>query len=281
MPKAYRRELRKIEADFLEELNLYEKVLKATRFLSLNQHGINTTGRGVRAVKIFTRQTLTGISLKKILPKPSPKQPGENDFWDIGSIASLSRNLLEGYLSLNYFGLEQISGSEAELRFFILQLHKNTEWFSIRKREMDKKEYDQFEEGIKEQKGRVKNHPYMKLLSSNHRKRAKQGNEMYKTKYDFEKEFFVCENLTKYYRLLSNFVHPTPLSTERTDDEKGRGVGSDNDIGYCLSGMMLGRKFLAASTVGVADIFPTELGEKYHKVIDPIRPLLYKGFERK
>jgi hypothetical protein len=115
------RELSEFEKSYLEELIKYDKVLSVAILISQNQHGIDTTGRGVRAAKIFTRQALTGISLRNILPFPSDERDKEEELWDISSIASLSRNILEGFLSMFYFGTEIVSDEEAELRFFILQ----------------------------------------------------------------------------------------------------------------------------------------------------------------
>src|SRR5688572_12034590 len=125
MSKKFQRKLKDIELSYLEELELYDKVVAITALISVNQNGIKANGRGVRAVKIFTRQTLTVFSLSQLLPRPSSSKESDEDLWDICSIASLTRNLIEGYLSLNYFGTEKISDSEAELRFFLLQLHRN------------------------------------------------------------------------------------------------------------------------------------------------------------
>lgn len=125
------RELSEFEKSYLEELKKYGKVLSVAMLVSKNQHGINTTGRGIRATNIFTRQTLAGMSLRSILPFPT--NDIEKALWDIASISSLARNILEGFMSIFYFGTESISDEEAELRFFILQQHRNREWYSIRK----------------------------------------------------------------------------------------------------------------------------------------------------
>jgi hypothetical protein len=271
MPKNTHRKLSDLELSYLDELKLYDKVLETTALVSANQHNIQTDGRGVRAVKIFTRQTLTGLSLSRLLPRPRSSKSKEEDFWDICSIASLTRNIVEGYLSLHYFGIEKISDSEAELRFFILQLHRNVEWYNIRKAEMDEVELRQFEEGIAKQKLQIKNHINLPNLSEAQRKRAIQGAEIYKTKSDFEGELSVCTNLRKYYRILSNLVHPLPLSIERTDNNNGRGLGSEADISYCLMCVALARSYLTATTIGVIDHFPNELGVRFKKEKESIQ----------
>jgi hypothetical protein len=279
MTKKPLRNLSELELSYLEELDLYDKVLGITSLISLNQHGIQTNGRGVRAVKLFTRQTLVGLSLGRLFPRPAASRPSEEDLWDICSIASLTRNLLEGYLSLYYFGIEKITDSEAELRFYILQLHRNVEWYNIRKYDdPNDSELRIFEEGIAEEKLRIENHTYLSNLSNTQRKRAIQGLEMYKTKNDFEKELPICKDLRRNFRHLSNLVHPLPLSIERIDNVRGRGLGSEPDINYCLICLMLARRYLAASTIGIADHFPDELANRFSKELESIRSLANAGF---
>ena len=274
-----KRNLTENEIEYLEELNLFDNVINVTQTISLNQHGIQTDGRGLRAMKLFTRQTLTGLSLHKLLPRPNKNKSIDEDIWDISSIASLTRNIVEGYISLYYFGIEKISESEAQLRFFILQLHRNVEWYNIRKDvNLEEDELKEFENGIIEQKKRIENHPYLLKLSTNQRKRAIQGVEMYKTKYDFEKEISFCKDLRRDYRHLSNLVHPLPLSIERIDNENGRGIGSSRDISYCMICLMIARRYFAATTIGIADYFEKELAIPFAKDLETIRSLVNKGF---
>lgn len=243
--------------------------------ISRNQHGINTTGRGIRAVRIFTRQTLTGMSLRSILPFPTKQKNKEETLWDIPSIASLSRNILEGYLSILYFGTENVSEEEAELRFFLLQYHRNREWFSIRKQfNPNDPELKKFEEGQKEEKDRIKNHSFINKLTSAQKNKALKGHEIYKTKADFETAYKACEGVRGEYQLLSNFVHPLPLSVERTDNVNGRGIASDTDVNYCIIALIIARRYLAASTVEIADFFPENLYKPFKSQIDQIRDLV-------
>jgi hypothetical protein len=259
---------------YISQLALYEKVVDTAMVISVNQHGIDTDGRGVRASRIYTRQTLTAISLRTILPHPSAVKPHDSSLWDIGSIASLARNLVEGYLGLHYFGLEGVTESEAELRFFLLQLHRNVELYEIRRvTNSEDPSLREFEEGIHTQKKMVKDHPFLASLTADQRNRALRGAEMYKTKMDFERELTVCKGLRRNYRYLSNLVHPLPLSIERVDFERGRGIGSEADVSHCTLCVVLARVYLAASTVGFADHFREALSSRFKKEIDAIRPL--------
>lgn len=275
-----KRSLSNFEKDYLYELELYEKALYFTTLVSINQHSIETDARGARAVRIFTRQTLSGISLHKLLPKPTVEVSDNDDFWDISSIASLSRNIIEGYLSLYYFGTEKISEAEAELRFFILQLHKNVEWYHIRKI-IDQRdpELPEFEKTIYMQKAQIKNHEFVENLSPENKQRAIRGIEMYKTKYDFEKQNPVCKDLIVTYRRFSNLTHPVPISIERIDDEHGRGSGSDRDVAYSILLLMNARKYLAASVVDIVEHFPNELLKKFPNETASVKELIFEGFD--
>lgn len=189
-------------------------------------------------------------------------------------MASFARNILEGYLSFHYFGIEDISDEEAELRFLILQLHRNIEWFEIRKLN-NEDSLDDFEKGIPEQKERIKKHPFLSSLSKYQQGLAVKGVEMYKTKQNFEESLSICQNLRRDYRLLSNLVHPLPIAIERVDNEKGRGIGSDADINLSLLCLIIARKYLAASTIGMADFFHEKFSEKqYTSSISSIRGLI-------
>ncbi len=264
-------------ADYIEELELFHNVLSTTLIISENQGGIDTDGRGIRGMKIFTRQTLTSMSLVLLLPNAT-KSESLGHLWDVCSIASLTRNLIEGYLALNYFGIEIISESEADLRFQLLQLHKNIEWYNIRKSELDEIEEGKFIEVINSQKEKVRQHEYISYLSDNQRRKALQWNEMYKTKSDFKKELPICKDLTKIYRHLSNLSHPLPLSIERIDNERGRGLGSEPDVNLCLVCVMLARKYLAATVIGITNHFEKELAIPFRKELELILPLVTKGF---
>ncbi|MFD1000183.1 hypothetical protein ACFQ21_12750 [Ohtaekwangia kribbensis] len=264
-----------IEADFNAELNKYINVVETATLVSQNQGGVSTDGRGIRSSRIFTRQVLSGLSLLKLLSHSSP----HDLLWDVGSVASLSRNLIEGFLSLYYFGLEKISDEEAELRFFIAQRHRNIELYNIRKAyNIPSSELEDFKNGIPIETDRIKNHLFFKTLTEAQKKRILNGAEMYKTRQEFEAEIPFCKGLIANYRQLSNLVHPLPLYIEQISNDHGRGLGSVGEIGYCLLCTMFGRKYLAASTVGIVDHFPNHFSSQIKKEIDNLRNLIHEGF---
>ncbi|SEE90540.1 hypothetical protein [Pseudomonas coleopterorum] len=245
------------EAAYREELIKYEEVLDATMALSLNQHEIQTDGRGLRAMRIFTRQTLVAISLSRLLPFFRRTNDPEGGFWDVCSVASLTRNLMEGYVALFYSGTEVITAEEAELRFFLGQYHRNREWQYVRKRQRpDDPEIARVEEGLESEMRRLKEHSFLPHLSPAQRNKALKGDEMYLTKADVEERSPVVSNYRLHYQLLSNLAHPLPLSIERIDNDRGRGNRVVADIAYVHICLSLAVRFLAASVLATYDHFP-------------------------
>lgn len=260
---------------FQEEYEKYIQVLNLTMAISQSQHGIDTNGRGVRAVRIFTRQTLSALSLNRILPKLSHGKDPDSELWDVCSLASLSRNILEAYLAIYYSGIEKITDEEAELRFFISQLHRNREWYFLQKsRNLEAEALQKFETGMKEQKERIKSHPYLKKLTNAQKNKALKGDEVYYTKSDFIDKSPVCEGLKEEYQLLSNFVHPLPLSIERIDNDRGRGESNVYDISYSLICISIATKYLAASAIGIIDHFAEHLETKFRSQAKAVRELI-------
>ncbi len=68
--------------------------------ISLNQGGIKTDGRGLRAANIFTRQVLTAHSLNKLLPVLRNGDDPDMAVWDLTTIALLSRSIMENFQAL-------------------------------------------------------------------------------------------------------------------------------------------------------------------------------------
>jgi hypothetical protein len=253
----------------------FEETLDVTIQCSLIQHGIQTDGRGVRAVKIFTRQTLVAMSLDRILPLAQTRSKSAYTVWDVCSIASSTPNLLEGYVMLFYAGLEPVNPSEAEFRFLLGQYHRSREWRDIRGRtNPNDTEIPLFNAGLSEQMTRLKTHPFFRELSDVQRGKVNKGQETYLSKAEIEQRAPVVGNYRTFYQLLSNLVHPLPLSIERIDNDRGRGEMTSPDIHYCVMCISLATKFLAASTIGVADLFPTHFAGKLAGPLNKIRPYM-------
>jgi hypothetical protein len=139
-------------------------------------------------------------------------------------------------------------------------------------------EYQEFEEGLKAKKERLKNHPFLQSLETEEKNQVLRGYEIYKSKSYFEEKLIVCSNLTEHYRHLSNLVHPLSLSFERTNNINGRGMASESDLNYFLYCIILSRKYLAATLIEIRNKFKDTLGKRFKEDFDFIEQFIKKGF---
>ncbi len=76
----------------------------------------------------FARLTSNAITVLRISPGSSLCVPiGEHQLWDLPSVGSLTRNLLEGYLTMRYLADDQCCVDELALRRKIWEYHEALE----------------------------------------------------------------------------------------------------------------------------------------------------------
>lgn len=94
---------------------------------------IRTTGRGVGSQReyyaslIFTKIVLTLRAILKLLPKSSFDKNGNLEVWDISSVNSLTRSLIDTYNVLFYLTVDNIPKNEKEFRFALWKYHSEKE----------------------------------------------------------------------------------------------------------------------------------------------------------
>lgn len=73
---------------------------------------------------LFTKMCTYSVSIKKL--SPDPCYIGKEVHWDFGSVASLTRNLIECYLSFFYLCIETCPEEEWDARWKLMNLHDHT-----------------------------------------------------------------------------------------------------------------------------------------------------------
>src|SRR2546423_15690111 len=93
-----------------ESIQSLESLCQCAIRISQNTQGREgVTWRVMIASLVFCRITLHGLSILRLTPGSSFCQPVQGmQIWDLASVASLSRNLVEAYLTLHYM-LEPLS----------------------------------------------------------------------------------------------------------------------------------------------------------------------------
>ena len=112
--------------DYLAALRDFSGVLRATFQLSVKLNELRGDSRKQIASVLFAKINLGALSITKLLPRDSEILPREKTivmdpdrFCDVSSIASLCRNLVEASNLLYYFGIEEVSAEEIQLRLQI------------------------------------------------------------------------------------------------------------------------------------------------------------------
>jgi hypothetical protein len=112
--------------DYIAALKDFNRLLHATFQLSVKLNRLVGDSRKQIASALFAKINLGALSVTKLLPKDSEILPREKTivmdpdrFCDVSSIASLCRNLVEASNLLYYFGIEEVSAAEIQLRLQI------------------------------------------------------------------------------------------------------------------------------------------------------------------
>lgn len=260
-----------IERSYISVHKKYCRACEIAVSISLNQGGINTDGRGRRASNIFTRQVLTVLSLKKLLPVLRNGDNPEDTVWDITTIALISRSVMENFQALYFFGTEIISEAEADLRFHIFQKDRNFKWRDIRKKAGEtEEELDKIFVGLSEQKRLIVNHEFYSSLSDAQKNMLRNKKEMYYSKAEFELRCPRLASIELHFQLLSNLAHPLPLAIHRIDEFSGHGGPSEADIRLAIISLNVAVDCLIASIEEMGKKFPDSIGRQYQTMIQEI-----------
>lgn len=247
-----------------KELCAFEEVVDALMAVSAAQGGIVTSARYLQATKIYTRLTITGITFLRLLPGNPITRDILPEHWDWPSVASIARNIVEAYLLFHYVGLEAISDEEVDFRRQLLRYHHNCEKYRLYKAWSAGPEVlVDFETRLPAARAELEAHPVFARLTNAQQRRVCEGRSASYLLRDqmVGRLTFDAAELRPFYRFFSSQVHTSPFSFEPTSNERGRGEENAAERGYITFASQIARKYLAASVLGMAKIFPTVIGE--------------------
>ena len=148
---------------------------------------------------------------------------GGKKIWDLPTQASLSRNLIETYLTFFYIGIEKVDSDEKELRMFLWKYHEINE--KIKMLEVGIPDSQNIPDLIKSRKlakeRLTSNSAFIKLLPGKQKELLQKDQSKTKSNIEICKSAGISE---KYFRMnfkyLSNFTHSSPLSISQMDDSR-------------------------------------------------------------
>lgn len=205
---------------YLRKLNDLESLCEAAINLSNSTQGREVdTWREEYASYIFSKVCLTTISILKLLPKSSYTKINNFDVWDISSVCTLVRSLIETFFIFYYVAIDEADKDELDFRFIIWHYHEKCERIKMLEW-IGSNNHQQIEE-LKSRKNKLredlsKNTFFQRLKSENHKdlKNISEGKiGIFLSNSTISKRAGISLNYYKaVYKYLSNYTHTHPLS---------------------------------------------------------------------
>lgn len=263
---------------YIERLRAFENFIDFSIEISDKVANVHVPWHIVRATQLYTRLTITSLSIVHLLPKNNIF-PFEWEFWDFFSVASLTRNFVENYHMFFYIGVDNVSEEERDFRLKLLNYHWNNEKYKLYSDfRGDNTLLSEFEDNLPIAKESLKNHVFFQSLDRRKKDKILSGNSaMYLTNKEIsERISFNTEEFSLFYRLFSNHTHSSPLAYFTMSNERGRGEENEAELTYISMALDLCIKYLSAAMIDMINLFPEQLKDLDNKKLS----LINQEFDR-
>ncbi|EHH2456387.1 hypothetical protein J7X56_004662, partial [Vibrio parahaemolyticus] len=136
------------EEHFKENSSLFKSLVSAAVDVSDKSGGILTSGQRIEATKIYTRLTLSAITIERILPTTF-------GIWDFSSIAILARSFIETAHRYCYISEIDLSEDELEFRRKLYFFHANMERYRLYSSQPEHEVLESFKVGFPQSKKEI------------------------------------------------------------------------------------------------------------------------------
>jgi len=207
--------------------------------------GVHTSNLGIESTKIYTRITLSAITINALLPG---NKDNRTDLWDFPSIAILTRAFIETCHRYFYLSEPGLSDSESAFRLKLFYFHMNSEKYRLYKEfGASQDAIKDFEENLPHAKSDLISSPIYCGLPKYKAEKIKSGNAgMHLTDDEVAAHFsLVGGHFKPIYRLLSNLSHGSPFATYSQSNERGRGMENEAEKNYLVLMLKLLNQYLS------------------------------------
>jgi len=194
-----------------------------------------------------------------------------NKFWDISSLAALSRSIVESYCALRYIAVDSPGQEERFFRQSLWQFQMESEKLRMLEATVPdslgipgvRAKRDTF-------RAKVQTNTFFQSLSDKHQARLLEGKEsMSKSKFDLCSNAGINKDLSRgIYKYLSSFTHASPFGLRALYDHK---AGSDATIVIVNLMANLTSGFLAFTIRDFAEVFPDQKEHMPKSIVDQIQ----------
>jgi hypothetical protein len=244
------------DMDYNESYAEFDKTFREVVKLSRDCAGISSpTGKHFYASVLFTRLCVSAVSLQKL--SPDPRLLGKNAHWDYASVCSITRNIVECYLIFYYLCIQTVDDIEWEARWRLFNLHdctQRTKMFAS----LDIASAGEAAKVIEITLDELKANSYFQGLTKKQQRHYLKGNDAFFMSQDQIVQSYGGDvNEFRFlYLFLSNQVHSLPMSFYRvSEQERGRGVESEVEVGYTALCLDSARQYLGQACKDYKNLF--------------------------
>jgi len=268
---------------YLQSLKTLEDLCQTAVKLS-----IATSGREVSIWRekygshIFGKICMTAIAILKLLPKSTYYVAVDNmQIWDISSVCTLARSLIDAYNSFCYLIIEEVEKHELDFRFKLWKLHSESERLKMLELIKSKSNrIDKIRENIQELRRKLRSNKFYNSLESKAQKKFSSGEiGMFLTNTQISTKAGINPNYYKaVYKYLSNYVHTYSFSISQIASFKAGDPESlrllKTAVGYCTG-------YLCLAIRDFVKLVPDQLSNLSRDIIETIKDWEYiMGFEK-
>lgn len=235
-------------------LNIFERLVRSAVSFSEASGGILTNNSGIQSTKIYTRITLSAMTINGLLLANSVNRTSLLDF---PSVATLTRAFIETCHRYFYLSQLDLCAAEAAFRLKLFYYHMNSEKLRFCKETGERPEVQKrFEDNLPQDKLELMSSSIYAALTKEVADKVRKGvTDMHLTNDEVAAQFGLIGGQFKpIYRLLSNHSHGSPFSTYSQSNERGRGEDNVVEREYLILILKLLNQYLSRTIVSQVEL---------------------------
>lgn len=181
---------------------------------------------------VFTKNLAHIYSLDKLLPNLSK----QNELWDLSSLSTIARSIIDAYYVMYYIAFDSIEDKQKEFRFLLFQYHSEKSRLEMLKSIKTEYKLDEIENTVRGLLSELERNKYFAKLDNNVKSEIKKGK---KSRLLSNSDISEIVGIDKtYYKLvfnhLSNYVHTFPFAINELSTFRAGTQRALDDIGLLL-----------------------------------------------
>ncbi|SRR5258706_3329653 len=224
-----------------------------------------TTNRQVTAWQIkeasliFAKQVMTCISLLRLIPASTYFSPAKGHLpWDLSSVATLTRNIIETYLTLFYLAVENVDQDERAFRELYWHFQEDSERYEMMQTALPgSQQISALLARLEEARGKVKKSAFFKALHAKRQAELMKARDCRIVGYSrlsehagISRQYHRAE-----YKYCSNFAHTSALSISQLDAFRAGAPEAATMLGHLAQ---LAANYMAIAIRDYATLFPDQ-----------------------